>query len=65
MTKSLQMTALEHLAARLREQTVDVANLRMALDIQLNRISNMHVDLAVLPGLRKRHKSLRTVTSAS
>ena len=59
MPKSLQMTTLEHLAARLREQTVDVANLRMALDIQLNRISNMYVHLAVLPDLRKPRKPLR------
>ena len=59
MSKSLQMSTLQQLAARLREQTVDVANLRAALDIQLNRISNMHVELGVLPRLRRRRKSVR------
>ena len=48
------MSSIEHLAARLQEQKVEVSNLRTALDIQLNRIS-LVCELDVLPrALRRR-----------
>ena len=36
------MTTLEQLDARLHEQILDVAHLRGALDVQMNRISQMY-----------------------
>jgi hypothetical protein len=42
MMKSLPMTTLEQLDARLCEQVLDVTHLRAALDVQMNRISHMY-----------------------
>jgi hypothetical protein len=42
MMTSLPMTALERLDARLHEQVLDVLHLRRALDVQMNRISQMY-----------------------
>jgi len=44
MTKSLQTTALEHLGAKLREQVLEVATLRLALDIQSARLALMQAE---------------------
>jgi hypothetical protein len=52
---------LQRLVWRLHEQTLDVANLRTALDIQRNRISHMYVELDVLPPARQRRQSLGTL----
>jgi predicted metalloenzyme YecM len=42
MMKSLPMTSLEQLRARLHEQALDVIHLREALDLQMNRISHLY-----------------------
>jgi len=42
MMKSQPMTTLERLDTRLREQVLDVTHLRAALDVQMNRISEMY-----------------------
>jgi len=42
MMTSRSMNALQQLDARLHEQILDVAHLRGALDIQMNRISRMY-----------------------
>ena len=52
-------SALTELASRLHEQTLDVANLRTALDVQMNRISHLYVKLDVLTPQRR--KSLRAL----
>jgi hypothetical protein len=44
MTKSLRMTPLQRLDARLHEQVLEVAALRLALDIQRRRM--VHRSLA-------------------
>jgi hypothetical protein len=41
MTKSLPMTTLQQLDTRLHEQVLEVAALRLALDIQRMRIAHM------------------------
>jgi hypothetical protein len=41
MTKSLPMTTLQQLDARLHEQVLEVAALRLALDIQRLRVAHM------------------------
>ena len=51
--------ALSELVSRLHEQTLDVANLRTALDVQMNRISHQGVKLDVLTPQRR--KSLRAL----
>ena len=49
-------TTLRRLEARLREQVCDVVNLRLALDVQMNRISNMYDDREVPPQDRSRRR---------
>ena len=55
MAKSAAST-LERLVSRLHEQTLDVVNLRTALDVQMNRISQMRVNVDMLPEARKRRQ---------
>jgi hypothetical protein len=56
MAKSL--STLERLTARVEEQALDVANLRVALAVQFNRIAQMQSELDGLPWARKRRQSL-------
>ena len=44
MRKSLTTTTLEHLGTRLHEQVLEVAMLRLALDIQSRRIAKTLAD---------------------
>ena len=53
--------ALKQLASRLHEQTLDVANLRTVLDIQMNRIAHTYAELDVLPPAGHRRQSLRAL----
>ena len=48
MTKSAPMTALERLDTDLHEQTLEVAALRLALDVQSERIA-LQAELERLP----------------
>ena len=52
---------LQQLAWRLHEQTLDVTNLRTALDIQKNRISHTYVELDVPPPAVQHPQSLRAL----
>jgi len=58
MTKSPSITTLAELDARLREQSLDMANLRTALDVQFKRIAQMQAELDMLPQARKRRSLL-------
>ena len=57
MTKSVAM--LEEIGSRLREQALEIASLRAALDIQFRRIADMQAELDLLPHARKRRQTLR------
>ena len=61
MTKSA--VTLEELASRFREQALEMATLRAALDIQFKRIADMQAELDVLPQARKRRELLRGLLS--
>jgi len=52
---------LQQLVWRLHAQTLDVANLRTALDIQRNRVSYTYVELEVLPPVIHRRQSPGTL----
>jgi hypothetical protein len=56
MTKSA--ATLEQLASRLRDQAVEMATLRAAIDVQFKRIAAMQAELDVLPYVRKRRQTL-------
>jgi hypothetical protein len=64
MAKSPSMTTLEQLDARLREQSLDMANLRAALDVQFKRIAQMQAELDMLPHARKRRSLLAGLRQA-
>jgi hypothetical protein len=51
-------SALEQLAARVEEQSLDVANLRAALALQFTRIAQMQAELDGLPSARRRRRFL-------
>ena len=64
--KSLPLTTAAQLDARLHEQILDVARLRLAVDLQSMRIAEMQPQLLMLPrrrqslpGLLMRGPSLR------
>jgi hypothetical protein len=57
MAKPLERTVQE-LEARLREHALEMANLRVALDIQFTRIAQMQAELDNLPHAKKRRRSL-------
>ena len=57
MTKSA--ATLEQLASRLRDQAVEMATLRAAIDVQFKRIAAMQAELDVLPYVRGRRQPLR------
>ena len=57
MTQS-PLTTLKQLAARLQEQSLDVANLRTALDVQFKRIAQIQAELDLLPHARMRRALL-------
>jgi hypothetical protein len=59
MTKSVAM--LEELVSRLREQALEMASLRAALDIQFRRIADMQAELDLLPHARRRRQTLRAL----
>jgi hypothetical protein len=52
-------TTLKQLAARLQEQSLDMANLRTALDVQFKRIAEMQAELDTLPHARIRRSFLK------
>jgi len=56
------MTALERLDARLHEQIHDVAHLRGALDVQMNRISQLYDHEGYAP--RIEHSAIATAGTA-
>jgi len=56
MTKSA--ATLEQLASRLRDQAVEMATLRAAIDVQFKRIAAMQAELDVLPHVRSRRQTL-------
>jgi hypothetical protein len=51
-------SALEQLAARVEEQSLDIANLRAALALQFTRIAQMQAELDGLPSARRRRRFL-------
>ena len=53
---------LRQLATRLHRQNTEIAILRMKLDLQFKRISQIQAELDVLPAARKRRQSLRVLT---
>ena len=53
------MTTLKRLDAQLQAQALEVANLRLALDVQFQRIAQMQAELDVLPTARERRKAIR------
>jgi len=57
MTKS-PSTTLEQLDARLREQSLEMAALRAAIDTQFTRIAQMQAELDSLPHARLRRAML-------
>jgi len=57
MTKSPLMT-LEQLAVRLDAQSLEMAALRAALDVQFKRIAQMQAELDLLPLARTRRSLL-------
>ena len=59
MKKSLPPTKLEHLDARLLTQSLEVASLQLALDIQSSRIAQMRGERCLPPHASKRPKPLR------
>jgi hypothetical protein len=52
------LSALEQLAARVQEQSLDMANLRAALALQFTRIAQMQAELDALPSARRRRRFL-------
>ena len=55
------MTTLKQLDERLREQALEVANLRSALDVQFRRIAQLQAELDMLPTARARRKTFRAL----
>ncbi len=55
--KSLAMTTAAELETRLHEQILEVATLRLAIDLQSMRIAHMQPELLALP---RRRQSPRT-----
>ena len=53
------MITLKQLDAKLQAQSLEVANLRAALEVQFQRIVQMQAELDVLPTARERRKSIR------
>ena len=53
------MTTLKQLDAQLQAQALEIADLRVALDVQFKRIAQMQAELDVLPTARERRKSIR------
>jgi uncharacterized coiled-coil protein SlyX len=51
---------LHEFGTRLREQALEIAHLRAALDVQFQRIAQMQAELDRLPQARKRRQSLLT-----
>ena len=50
---------LRHRAPKVRQQALEIASLRTALDIQFTRIAAMQAELDRLPHARKRRQMLR------
>jgi hypothetical protein len=55
------VTKLQQLEAHVREQALEMANLRTALDVQFKRIAEIQAELDILPHARKRRSSLRAL----
>jgi hypothetical protein len=60
MTKSAA-TGLKQLVGRLREQTLEMATIRAAIDVQFTRIAQMQAELDLLPHARRRRQTLRVL----
>ena len=60
MTTS-EKTTLKQLVTRLHEQSLEMATLRAALDVQFTRIAQMQAELDLLPHARKRRQTLRVL----
>jgi len=58
MAKSIAATVKE-LASRVRDQALEVATLREALEVQFARIAQLQAELDALPHARRRRQSLR------
>ena len=54
---------LKQVQAHLHEQSLQMASLRAALDIQLTRIAQIQAELDALPQARKRRQLLRALLS--
>jgi hypothetical protein len=61
MTTSAE--TLEQLASRLRQQAVEMAALRAAVDLQFKRIAAMQAELDVLPRANRPRQTLRGLLS--
>jgi hypothetical protein len=61
MTSASEDIMKSEIEARLCEQSVQIANLRAALDVQFTRIAQMQAELDGLPQARRRRQSLRAL----
>jgi hypothetical protein len=55
------MTTLKHLASRLEEQAIELADLRSALELQTRRIAELQGDLELWPHSPEFRRAVRSL----